>query len=109
MLQENYTYFPRPLFSYKSRRSLFQLFLIALLSLSVISVNKAGQLSNILSFQRIDRASANALAILPQLTSFDKAIYLPLINLGASIYYVAPDGDDSNPGTLAKPWRSIQK
>ena len=109
MLQEKSTYFPCPPFSYKSRRSLFQLFLIALLSLSVISANNAGQLTNILSIQLVDRASANAPAILPPMTSFDKAIYLPLINLGATVYYIAPGGDDSNPGTLAKPWRSIQK
>jgi hypothetical protein len=27
----------------------------------------------------------------------------------SSAYYVAPDGSDSNPGTEAKPWRTIQK
>ncbi len=27
---------------------------------------------------------------------------------GASTYYVAPDGDDANPGTLDQPWRTIQ-
>lgn len=26
-----------------------------------------------------------------------------------NIYYVAPDGDDSNPGTESQPWRTIQK
>lgn len=26
----------------------------------------------------------------------------------ASVYYVAPTGDDANPGTLAQPWRTIQ-
>lgn len=26
----------------------------------------------------------------------------------AGAYYVAPDGDDTNPGTLAQPWRSLQ-
>ena len=26
----------------------------------------------------------------------------------ASTFYVAPNGDDNNPGTLAKPWRTIQ-
>ncbi|MFO1418122.1 MAG: right-handed parallel beta-helix repeat-containing protein [Methylotetracoccus sp.] len=28
--------------------------------------------------------------------------------LGSPSYYVAPDGDDRNPGTLAAPWRRIQ-
>lgn len=27
---------------------------------------------------------------------------------GATTYYVAPDGNDSNPGTLEQPWRHIQ-
>lgn len=27
----------------------------------------------------------------------------------AQIYYVAPNGDDSNPGTFSQPWRTIQK
>ena len=26
-----------------------------------------------------------------------------------TIYYVAPDGNDSNPGTESLPWRTIQK
>jgi len=26
-----------------------------------------------------------------------------------TVYYVAPDGDDSNPGTEAEPWQTIQK
>jgi len=26
-----------------------------------------------------------------------------------SVYYVAPNGDDSNPGTIDRPWRTVQK
>ena len=26
-----------------------------------------------------------------------------------TIYYVAPTGNDSHPGTIAQPWRTIQK
>ena len=26
-----------------------------------------------------------------------------------SIYYVAPNGNDANPGTLAQPWRTFQR
>ena len=26
-----------------------------------------------------------------------------------TVYYVAPTGDDSNPGTADQPWRTIQK
>jgi len=29
--------------------------------------------------------------------------------LQGTTYYVAPDGDDSNPGTEAEPWQTIQK
>ncbi len=36
-----------------------------------------------------------------------KTIALAAIN--ASIYYVSPSGLDSNPGTLSKPWKTIQK
>jgi len=28
---------------------------------------------------------------------------------GISVYYVSPDGDDNNPGTLDEPWKSIDK
>jgi len=28
--------------------------------------------------------------------------------LAGGVYYVAPDGRDDNPGTLARPWRTIQ-
>ena len=28
---------------------------------------------------------------------------------GGTTYYVAPSGNDSNPGTIAQPWRTIQK
>lgn len=40
------------------------------------------------------------------------AILLCLVSLGcsaASNYYVSPAGDDANPGTEAKPWRSVAK
>ncbi len=109
MLQEKCTYFRAPEYSTKNRISVFQLFIIALLSLSLISANKTGQFPKVLSFQQVNRNATDALIILPQLTELDPAIYLPLINFGASIYYISPSGDDSNPGTLAKPWRSIQK
>ena len=41
-------------------------------------------------------------------------IYALLLSLSVSVaeaatYYVATTGDDSNPGTLASPWRTIQK
>ncbi len=32
----------------------------------------------------------------------------PLLSHSAT-YYVSPDGDDSNPGTLERPWKTIQK
>ncbi|HUV67651.1 MAG TPA: right-handed parallel beta-helix repeat-containing protein [Sedimentisphaerales bacterium] len=31
------------------------------------------------------------------------------IQAAGSVYYVAPTGDDSNPGTQTQPWRTIQK
>lgn len=33
----------------------------------------------------------------------------PCRTLGGTIYYVAPTGNDDNPGTVAYPWRTIQK
>jgi hypothetical protein len=33
----------------------------------------------------------------------------PTIAASGATYYVAPDGDDSNPGTIDRPWRTIQK
>lgn len=36
-------------------------------------------------------------------------IYLPLISVGSSAYYVSPQGNDSNPGTFSLPWKSIKK
>jgi hypothetical protein len=35
--------------------------------------------------------------------------YLPIINDGRTIYYVSPQGSDSNPGTLGLPWKTISK
>lgn len=32
-----------------------------------------------------------------------------ILTLQETVYYVAPIGDDSNPGTAAHPWRTIQK
>ena len=32
-----------------------------------------------------------------------------ILTLSGTIYYVAPTGDDDNPGTLAYPWHTIQK
>ena len=29
--------------------------------------------------------------------------------VAASVYFVAPDGDDAHPGTPSQPWRTIQK
>jgi hypothetical protein len=34
---------------------------------------------------------------------------LPTLGLRATTYYVSPSGSDSNPGTLAQPWRTWQK
>jgi hypothetical protein len=33
----------------------------------------------------------------------------PLASAQGGVYYVAPDGEDSNPGTLDYPWQTIQK
>jgi Right handed beta helix region len=36
-------------------------------------------------------------------------VYLPSVSGGNSnVYYVAPDGNDANPGTWAKPWKTVQ-
>lgn len=32
-----------------------------------------------------------------------------LFNLNATIYYIATDGSDSNPGTISEPWKSLPK
>ena len=39
------------------------------------------------------------------------AISMPIVRIvnAAGAYYVAADGNDNNPGTLAQPWRTIQK
>jgi PKD repeat protein len=39
------------------------------------------------------------------------AIFLatPIIGLAATTYYVSPTGSDSNPGTLASPWKTLAK
>lgn len=34
--------------------------------------------------------------------------YLPIVARSHDSYYVAPNGDDSNPGTGSQPWRTIQ-
>ncbi|MCP4195704.1 MAG: DUF1565 domain-containing protein [Proteobacteria bacterium] len=41
---------------------------------------------------------------LPQVLSREQVLAVQ-----GTIYYVAPDGNDSNPGTKARPWRTIQK
>lgn len=51
--------------------------------------------------------SASAVAAPPANTPAPSAP-IPPAPQGA-VYYVAPTGDDSNPGTLAQPWRTIQK
>jgi len=33
--------------------------------------------------------------------------YLPLVNLQKEAYFVSPNGSDSNPGTVNKPWRTL--
>lgn len=38
-----------------------------------------------------------------------RTVFLPLISVSQSSFYVSPSGSDSNPGTYAKPWRTIQK
>jgi hypothetical protein len=35
--------------------------------------------------------------------------YLPIAQRGITNYYVSPQGSDSNPGTFARPWRTISK
>jgi parallel beta-helix repeat protein len=37
------------------------------------------------------------------------AVCQAALNPPGSTYYVAPDGDDANPGTESQPWRTIQK
>lgn len=36
-------------------------------------------------------------------------IFLPAVSRYLPVFYVSPAGNDTNPGTLAKPWRTIQK
>jgi hypothetical protein len=38
-------------------------------------------------------------------------VYLPIVNKVEvqTVFYVSPSGNDSNPGTQAKPWKTIQK
>lgn len=33
--------------------------------------------------------------------------YLPMVSFAGGPYYVAPNGDDANPGTKARPWRTV--
>jgi parallel beta-helix repeat protein len=35
--------------------------------------------------------------------------YLPITSDGHVVYYVAPNGNDNNPGTLTSPWRTLSK
>jgi parallel beta-helix repeat protein len=37
------------------------------------------------------------------------SLFLPVIMAGAQPYYVSPSGNDANPGTFSKPWRTIRK
>lgn len=37
------------------------------------------------------------------------SLYLPLVAQPPPAYHVAPGGSDSNPGTLTKPWKTIQR
>ncbi|USG66605.1 hypothetical protein NDK47_04705 [Brevibacillus ruminantium] len=38
-----------------------------------------------------------------------QSLVFPIYHAPGTVYYVALDGDDSNPGTLDSPWRTIQK
>lgn len=55
------------------------------------------------------------LALVPQATKATTVLdgtqpaFLPQNESAAGIYYVAPGGDDANPGTISQPWRTIQK
>jgi len=36
-------------------------------------------------------------------------VYLPIIQNGEDAYYVSPSGNDSNPGTISQPWKTLNK
>ncbi|MFN3309446.1 MAG: right-handed parallel beta-helix repeat-containing protein [Anaerolineales bacterium] len=53
---------------------------------------------------------------LPLQRSLEPSMAAPLgsrvptpLSLNQKVYYVAPNGDDTNPGTAERPWRTIQK
>jgi hypothetical protein len=48
-------------------------------------------------------------AKLPQQGGGGYVVFLPVIPFERTIFYVSPDGDDNNPGTRARPWRSVSK
>jgi hypothetical protein len=51
-------------------------------------------------------AVSNSVRVLPN----DVLCYIPrVVRTSVGMYYVSPDGDDDNPGTESRPWRTVHK
>jgi len=74
-------------------------------------------LSKELGIEMEDISDKNAPLTREQAALFcDKVLYVkaadgtrPIDKLGEDIFYVSPKGDDTNPGTKEKPWKSMKK
>lgn len=45
----------------------------------------------------------------PNIQDQSQKVFMPVIQNGMDGYFVSPNGNDSNPGTINQPWRTIQK
>ena len=53
-------------------------------------------------------ATVTAVSVADPSVSATATVTLLSQPLGGNVYYVAPDGNDANPGDLAEPWKTIQ-
>lgn len=93
----------------KTRKWFDQAGMFVLAAFIIVAIMITGQWMRVNLGRAASQASLPPIDLPIPLTGPTLAVYLPVISAGGPAYYVSTSGNDSNPGTLTQPWRTIGK